>query len=123
MRKQVLVFECDGETVQATRYEGEHISEVVISVKDLPEDDFLFACGYLLDELAKILPRDENKPFEGKTVCIADNTGHFTVGKIYAWKDGRTVTDRGDLLPSETKLYSLDEITNPCLKFIKLVAD
>lgn len=125
MKRQVLVFECNGEIAKGTHYAGGSVVECEVSVKDLPDDDFIFACGYLLDEIAKGLPC-VNKPFEGKTVCIAAEDGQdafFTVGKIYEWKDGRTVTDKGALLPSKAKLYSLDEITNPRLKFIKLVED
>ena len=125
MKRQVLVFECNGEIAKGTHYSGGSVVECEVSVKDLPDDDFIFACGYLLDEIAKGLPC-VNKPFEGKTVCVVAEgvpAFVFTAGKIYEWKDGRTVANDGALYPSQTKLYSLDEITNPRLKFIKLVED
>lgn len=90
-------------------------------------DDFMYACAYLIDELAKDLPIINpkplaNEPFAGRTVCIASNHSEiFKVGKIYEWQDGRTVGEDDLLHPTTGKLFSLDEITNPKLKFIKIV--
>lgn len=91
--------------------------QIRVKSSDLPyPDDFMYACAYLIDELAK------NKPYEGRTVCIASpDPDVFKVGKIYEWKDGRTVDEKGGLIPTKEKLVSLNEITNPNLKFIEIV--
>lgn len=41
------------------------------------------------------------KYFNGKAVCICESSG-FTIGKVYEFKDGRTVDDDGDLRPLAT---------------------
>lgn len=123
--KELRILAEDG-VVTASYFEerarGGLIRKKHISVKssDLPyPDDFVYACAYLIDELAKITP---NEPFKGKTVCIASNHPDiFKEGKIYEWKDGRTVGEDGLIHPTTGKLYSLDEIENPKLKFIKIV--
>lgn len=107
------------------RARGGFIRKKRISVKssDLPyPDDFIYACAHLIDEFPKMPQKTENKPYKGKTVCIASPDPEiFKVGKIYEWKDGRTVDEKGNLLPKWAKLYSFDEITNPLLKFIEIV--
>ena len=123
MKFEMLSFVKDKENVTATYYVGDNGEiEKQISVKrsELAHpDDFMYVCAYLIDEIAKTLA---DKPYKGKTVCIASNYPDlFTVGKIYEWKDGRTVGDDGLLHPTTGKLFSLDEIKNPRIKFIEIV--
>ena len=125
MEFEMLSFLKDKEKVTATYYAGDN-SEIKeqISVKrsDLAyPDDFMYACAYLIDELAK---KVVNEPYKGKTVCIASNHPEiFKVGKIYEWKYGRTVGEDGLIHPTTGKLFSLDEIRNTQLKFIEIVED
>ena len=120
LTNKILLITQMGDTVKATYYDGNRMATVTEKMSNLPfPDDFFYGCGWVLDELAKI---PSELPFEGKTVCIeSDFTELFTVGKIYEWKDGRTVANDGVIYPTQRKLYSLDEITNPHLKFIKIV--
>ena len=111
--------------VEATYYRGEECDKKMQVRIDFDElaypDDFLYACAVLVDRLSI---EESPKPFEGKTVCISSpDATTFKVGKIYEWKDGRTVDEKGALMPRNVKLRSLDEITNPELKFIKIVEE
>ena len=123
MEFEMLSILKDKDGLAATYCAGDNseiVKRVRVDYSDLPyPDDFLYGCAYLIDELAKT---PLNKPFEGRTVCIKSNLPDiFKVGKIYEWKDGRTVSEDGKLLPTNKKLYSLDEITNKNLQFIKIV--
>lgn len=128
MENKQLSIVADGEFVTLTYFEGEN-SERNVQMREKCSafhypDDFMYACAYLIDELAKDLPilYPENKPYAAKTVCVASPDPEiFKVGKIYEWKDGRTVNEKGCLLPTKAKLFSPDEITNPLLKFIEIV--
>lgn len=134
MKNKQLSIVAEDEVVTLSYFEerarGGLIRKKKISVKnsDLPyPDDFIYACAYLIDEFAKDLAvispeTPTNKAYEGRTVCVASPDPEiFKAGKIYEWKDGRTIDEKGSLLPKKAKLYSLDEITNPALKFLELV--
>lgn len=126
MKNKELWILADDGVVTASYFEerarGGLIRKKQISVKcsELPyPDDFIYACAHLLDELAKI---PAPTPYAGRTVCVASPDPElFIVGKIYEWKDGRTVDERGLIAPAYKKLFSLDEITNSALKFIEIV--
>ena len=126
MRLETLSIIKTSEGVQATYYtdgaHGEVKKQINVKYSDLAyPDDFMYACAYLIDEFATMRV---NKPYSGRTVCIASpDEKIFKVGKIYEWKDGRTVDEKGGIIPTRTKLYSLDEITNCELKFIEIVED
>ena len=126
--KQLSIVAKDG-FVTLTYFEGENNTpkyEISTKHSELSyPDDFMYACAYLIDVLAKdlaMISPDTNKAYEGRTVCVASPDPEiFKVGKIYEWKDGRTVDEKGGLIPTKVKLYSLDEITNPALKFLELL--
>lgn len=133
MENKQLSIVVNGGFVTLTYFEGKNNTpkyELSIKNSDLAyPDDFMYACAYLIDTLAKdlemISPKTpKKKGYEGKTVCVASPDPEiFKVGKIYEWKDGRTIDEKGSLLPKKAKLYSFDEITNPALKFIELVGE
>ena len=124
MKFETLSFIKGSEGVQATYYASEGGNEtkrqVSVNYSDLAHpDDFMYACAYLIDELAN---KSVNEPYKGKTVCIASNHPDiFKVGKIYEWQDGRTVGEDRLLHPTTGKIFSLDDIKNPNLKFIEVV--
>lgn len=131
MENKQLSIVANGGFVTLTYFEGKNNTpkyEISTKSSELSyPDDFMYACAYLIDVLAKdlamISPKTPTKKaYEGKTVCVASNHPDiFKVGKIYEWKDGRTVGEDGLLHPTRGKLISLDEITNLALKFLELV--
>jgi len=54
--------------------------------------------------------------YNGKVVCIdnVNNTGNYTVGKIYQFVEGKLTTDGGSKLPylDTNKIYSFDDWDN-----------
>lgn len=126
MKNKELRILVEDEVVTLSYFEGRARGGLIrkkqmrVKCSDLPyPDDFIYACAYLIDAFSQI-PLKE--PYKGKTVCIASpDPDIFKVGKIYEWKDGRTVGEDRLLHPTQCKLYSLDEITNPDLKFVEIV--
>ena len=123
MENKQLSIVAHGEVVTLTYFEGENSErkeQISVKCSELAyPDDFIYACAHLLDELARL---PDPTPYAGRTVCVASPDPEiFKVGKIYEWKDGRTVTETGLIAPAYTKLFSLDEITNKGLKFIEIV--
>ena len=71
--------------------------------------------------------RDTKKLYNGKVVCIGlnvPNNVHYTVGKIYEFKDGRMTTDYGYRVggSEDQKFYSLEDFVEfTSCKFIEVV--
>ena len=53
----------------------------------------------------------ENKPlYSGKVVCIESrNTDVYTVGKIYKFKNGKFIDDKGNKRPDNYKIYTFED--------------
>jgi hypothetical protein len=63
-------------------------------------------------ELVYDRERDTEKLYKGKVVCIDNFPGNndlYTVGKIYQFKDGKLISDKGDNLPHSTKIYTFED--------------
>lgn len=133
MDNKKLVIECSDGLISAKVFvSNTAVARFDIDRRMLPEDyrdNFFYACAYAIDELMKAddlrKKKEESvKYYAGKAVCVASpDSAEFKVGKIYEWRDGRVVNERGDLVPRTKKLTSLDEITNPALKFIVLIEE
>lgn len=67
--------------------------------------------------------REEVSYFNGKVVCIESNNDFLTKGKIYEFKDGKSVDDVGDALPfAPTPINSVDELNRRMMShFIEVV--
>ena len=65
------------------------------------------------------------KYYNGKVVCVSlngFNGGHYTVGKIYEFKDGHITSDCGETIPSVTPIKSFKDWCNyTSAKFIEVV--
>lgn len=122
MKNKALSIITNGEFVTLTYFEEDKKKQMSVKLSDLPHsDDFMYVCAHLIDEFAK---NPHIEYFKGKTVCTASNHPNiFKVGKIYEWKDGRTVGEDGLIHPTTGKLTSLDEIKNQNIKFIEIVED
>lgn len=104
MNKQVMVIEYDGEKVKATHYsESKQKSIEMFDFEN--ENDFLYYCAYLIDEMAT--EKKFEKSFNGYAVCAETKEGSgFSVGEIYRWENGRTVNDYLQIFPIE---YNISE--------------
>lgn len=94
-----------------------------VLAEDVPFGDFFANAISLIDDLATEL--NQNGYYSKKTVCTNSACTFFTKGKIYTWKNGRTITDHGDLFPLDSKIISLQDLS--CfeevhsLEFIEIV--
>lgn len=97
-----IVITSDGKTTLARLYEDGKVTKTA-DVKCSPDDKFDFAVGAKLafERLnEKHESKEPKKLFNGKAVCIeVDTPCAYTVGKIYEFKDGRTVIDNGCMIP------------------------
>lgn len=104
MNKQVMVIEFDGQRAKATHYSGGRERSVEMYNFD-DENDFLYCCAYLIDEMANEKTQIVERGFEGNTICIsAINDSGFTVGKPYVWENGRTTDDNLNIYPKNYKI-------------------
>ena len=85
MEKQVLIFDCMGDTISAKHFVGDKVTTHTISAKQCGED-FLFGCAYIIDDMAT--PKNEPKFFNGKAVCCESRMAGYEVGKVYEWLEG-----------------------------------
>lgn len=84
-----------------------------------PDDEFDFKKGAEIafnrlmgKEPGKPKEEPKKEPYNGKVVCVKNTLGNekaYTVGKIYQFKDGRFIDDRGNKTP--------DLFAKPCYSF------
>lgn len=115
-----IVITSDGKETLARLYDGNKVINKAVA-KCSPEDEFNFCKGARLafDRLMGDEPV-KSKYYNGKVVCVEKKTKGcpYTVGKIYKFKDGKTVNDDGYAVPL-LPVKSLDECV--MAKFIPLV--
>lgn len=106
---QKIVITTDGNTTLARLYEDGKVTKTA-KAKCSPDDEFDFAVGAKL-AFERLNEKHESKePFNGKAVCIeVDTPCAYTVGKIYEFKDGRTVIDNGCEFPCRFPITSIEE--------------
>lgn len=92
MNKQIMIIETDGVSVVA-----KHYNEGKVTVRQMDarkaEGDFLFACAYLVDDMAS--PPTANRLFNGKAICCESRLDEFEIGVIYEWVDGYPINPKG----------------------------
>lgn len=60
------------------------------------------------------------KYFNGKAVCIKSFSRWFTVGKVYTFKDGRSLDDNGDVFPFSHPAADIESMNGiMCSQFIE----
>lgn len=101
-----IVITTDGTETIARLYEGKKVVKTA-TAKCSPDDTFDFETGARL--AYDRLMGDEPQYYNGKVVCVkAGGCYAYTVGKIYEFKDGRIVNDRGLKSPLKA-IKTLDE--------------
>lgn len=105
-----IVITTDGNTTLARLYENNKVIKTA-TAKCSPEDEFDFNVGAELAFnrlIGKPCGKEEPKPkyYNGKAVCVKTFDSDFTVGKVYAIKDGK-FTDNNE----RTRPITPDRVT------------
>lgn len=120
--KRIVILQ-DGTTTRAIEYEGRRkVKEAMAKLH--PNDDYRWETGrdlalnrllYGTDYHPTEVALHKEKPlYNGKVVCVANNRNDpnvYTVGRIYQFRDGSIINDRGNEIPQfeENKIHSFDE--------------
>lgn len=127
VKHPVIVITSDGKTTTATMREGKKVLKTATATCS-DKDTFSFDEGarVAFERLQGREPFPKKGPefYNGKMVCIDNNNGtsSFTVGKVYAVKNGHFRFDNGFETSKEYK--SIEEINGTfAAKFIPLVED
>lgn len=118
--KRIVILQ-DGTTTRAIEYEGRRrVKEAMAKLhpnddyrwetgRDLALNRLIYGTDYHPSEVA--LPEEEKTLYNGKVVCVdlcGFNCLDYTVGKVYQFKDGSMLTDRGIELPAHP-VHSFNE--------------
>lgn len=75
-------------------------------------------------EVERLAPKKEEK-YNGKVVCVESELSHWTVGKVYEFKDGRIFDDDGDARGNNIHFGCFDDFDKWCenrkMRFIEVV--
>lgn len=120
--KRIVILQ-DGTTTRAIEYEGRRkVKEAVAKLH--PDDEYRWETGrdlalnrliYGTDYHPTEVALTKEKPlYNGKVVCVDHNSSNqdaYTVGRIYQFRDGSIINDRGIEIPycKENKVHSFDE--------------
>lgn len=121
--KRIVICQ-DGTTTRAIEYEGKRrVKEAIAKLH--PDDEYMWETGrdLALNRLiygtdyhpSEVAFQEEEKPlYNGKVVCVDHNVlnqDDYTVGRIYQFRDGSIINDRGHEVPyyKESKVHSFDE--------------
>lgn len=122
-QKRIVILQ-DGTTTRAIEYSGKtKIKEATAKLH--PDDEYRWETGrdlalnrliYGTDyhPLEVALQKEEKPLYNGKVVCVAnnrDNQDIYTVGRIYQFRHGSIINDKGNEMPyfEEHKIHSFDE--------------
>lgn len=108
-----IVITTDGTETLARLYEGNKVIKRA-TAKCSPDDIFNFETGAKIafDRLVGNKTAEEEKPkyYNGKVVCVEVKEGYaYTLGKIYEFKDGKTMNDSGYNVPLDDGIITLDD--------------
>lgn len=119
--KRIVILQ-DGTTTRAIEYEGRRkVKEAVAKLhpndeyrwetgRDLALNRLIYGTDYHPSEVA--LQKEEKPLYNGKVVCVDpcgfNCSNYYTVGKVYQFKDGFMLSDRGIKLPA-IPVHSFDE--------------
>lgn len=133
--KRIVICQ-DGTTTRAIEYEGRRkVKEAMAKLhpddeyrwetgRDLALNRLIYGTDYHPSEVA--LPEEEKPLYNGKVVCVdlcGFNCLDYTVGKVYQFKDGFMLSDRGIELPANP-VHSFDEwATLSISKWLEIVED
>lgn len=96
-----IVITSDGVTTTARKYDGKKIVKEAKAVCS-KDDTFDFNVGVKL-AMERLMKEDKPKLYNGKVVCVSSNSFAlgYTKGKIYQFRNGRTLDDDGTTRPSK----------------------
>ena len=136
--KRIVILQ-DGTTTRAIEYEGRRkVKEAMAKLhsddeyrwetgRDLALNRLIYGTDYHPSEVA--LPEEEKTLYNGKVVCVDlndSNKDDYTVGRIYQFREGSIINDRGHEIPyyEENKVRSFDEWARfSTSKWIEIVED
>ena len=101
----------DGVLAQSDKpFHTKRYTECGENVTQLLDSEYVVLEGYTPEP-------EKPKYYNGKVVCVDASLG-FTPGKVYAFKDGMTVDDDGDVRPGDWRLEKLEDYS-PTNRFIE----
>lgn len=96
-----IVITSDGVTTTARKHDGKNLIKEAKAVCS-KDDTFNFDVGAKL-AMERLMAKDKPKLYNGKVVCVSSNSFAlgYTKGKIYQFRNGRTLDDDGTTRPSK----------------------